>query len=1264
MAFVKENKVRVIAIAAATLVFIIALILGIVLGTRSCSGTGDNFGNDSIIIPAPEKGVYIQPGDVKPGQPYDDITVGTEHFFDADEISYFNYGSSNKTNTTVGYFGQQIGTVDRVIPQKTRDEGLGVYPKYGYTLSNVVAGSDWAASARSALINESSYLTATGTWNAGGGNYKWIDKDGYLYSGTTAEPVPALDKFGNHRRLYKHSASAGLYFGDVAEDEPGIIKQVTMRPRAYTRGYGVTGVYAPAGEVIKIQMSEADMNATGGIVIHIGQALYNGKANNIWVQKGQMQRIPHLLNTMTIDKTTATLEDGVYTAYVGSFIGGPIYIRNETVTYTATISGGVAYSHFILGCTSREEFEKNSQSSAPYFDLEVWDNGVLHSGPKTYAQNLSYDDIYKAAVLWDKVATVTTTGSTQGIVFLYDPFVAAGAAVAFPGQGSVNCPAGWMSNSLNYNTIVSSGAWGNFHEYHHNFQGYGVGNGGEVTNNGMTLVSYALFTKISSKRGIAGYGSAGLGGWNSYTSATWALQEVLKIAKGESPGNGKQGLALYATLLHNFGPDAYIKSKVKQQSAHYGQLYSGYLRAWQDITHNDMTYYFKDVLKGIDETVADQWREPSYPTFIPVSSVYQTGRSYTYDGQKKYITTMQPYVIPYGQEFTVDLRKYSAPNGQYEHGSVVIPDGFDYTIKNVSTPENGTIQKVDDYIYNFKPGNLAMSGKIIVTLGITKTDASIRTNTIEDIDLVLEFEQSHETNKAVLTRTTYTYAEGTAYTDAVTAYENNFAGFTGTPYVRDHRNPTQNCNTDIWFYPDTQESHDEYPNAPDEFFLHPNTVDTVEGKLYFEEEGKYRIFLRGRMNCAVYYSIDGGKTYQLGAKINDNSTSAGFRPNDSNTYFDLELKEHSFVYFKEVLIVQATPKTSFIGLGYAKWTTPMFTITEDEDGNLHYFDYQGNEVTEEEANNAEPIAPTSAQYVNAYRQDYEFPSNAGFKTDYFYVRQYNYSYSDVRVFENAQTGLNYNYQPWDNSPTYAIGNLFDNDDNTFIHSNKTNISAANPFMVEAKLDAPVTANRLVFHGSAVKGTYATYLPKTFKVWVKENEDDDWTLVSDVAASTLGRLQVIADFDEYHTFSYYKVEVTDTHSTGYNKYICLNKIELSSVFALTGGKLVTLDDAAFNYSGNWNCVTAMSTFGHVYVGANNSTLSFEFTGTRLALLSSVLYDSNFEVTIDGIKVNSIDLKEVDGLTFVSYISSSLSSGSHIVVIKCLGKANLDSVVIYD
>ncbi len=1267
----KKNNKRNIIISTVAILLVVAIIIGVILGTKSCNETA-----------AP-------PPSVTPTNKVinDNPSVNNKNTLllppeNIDEEGIFENPVS--TTTEVGFSGEIIGEVERNKPvEETKDEGLASgYPTYGYTLSGVIGSDPEKVAARNALIRESSYLTATGTQhNSGaGGQYTWMDENGFLYSGTTAAPVAALDAENQHRQLYKHSASVGLYFGNVSEDEPRIAKKVTMRPRRYN-SYGVTGIYAPAGEVIKIEISQADMEATGGITIHIGQALYNGQANNIWAEKGQMQRFPVILNTMNVNKNTATYDEerGIYTAYVGSFIGGPLYIRNTRSSFNVTISGGVTYSHFILGYTTKEEFEANKNSSAPYFDLEVWNFGVLHSGPKRYAQNFSYEDIYKAAILWEKVSSVTTTGSSQGIVFLYDPFVAAGAAVAFPGRSSVNCPTGWMASSLNYNQIVTSGAWGNFHEYHHNFQGYGVGNGGEVTNNGMTLVSYALFTKISSARGIAGYGSAGLGGWNSYTSATWPLSELLKIPQGGSPSNGNQGLTIYATLLHNFGANNYIQAKVQQQRKSYGQNYSGYLRAWQDITHNDMTYFFKDILQGIDKTNADKWKNPEYPTFVPVSSVYQTGRSFNYDGEKKYFKTMQPYIIPFGEEFNIDLSRYNAPNGQYKSGSVVIPEGFTYRIKSISKPEHGSIEVVDNYNFKYKPGKELLSGQIIATLEIKKNDKAFK---VEDVDLVLEFEQSHETNKNILTRTTYTYSAENMYTDAQTAYENGYAGYESENTI-DHTNPTQNANTDIWYYPNTEENHTKYPNAADHHFFTDNTVVELRGKIHTTDAAKYRFYLRGRRNCALYYSLDDGQTYTLGATIKDTtgvSNSHMFRPNDPNTYVDIVLKENSWIYFKEVLLVQ--PEFgSYIGLGVATWTAPMFTIVNkyyDAEGNevsseeeavrteTHYYDYQGHEVTEEEANNAELIPPSSTSqpaYANAFRENYEYPSNSGFETDYFYTREYIYSYDDSRISDANQTCVESIYTPWDNTPVHSINNLFDDDDNTFIHSNRSNISESNPFGVTVELDKTITANRLIFHGSAVKGQYRTYLPKTFKIWVSEN-GEDWTIVSDVQASTLSNLQVVADFDNYHTFKYYKVLVTNTHSTEAYKYICLNKIELVWSLAINGGKQITPDNENFVFTGNWKNEQTFSTFGHVYAGENNSSLQFKFNGNRLALTSSLKFGTSFEVYIDGVKVNSIDLKKQSGDLVLTYLSDELEMKWHNVQVKCTGKANIDSIIIFD
>ncbi len=1268
----EKGKERLILFATGFIV--IAVIFGLVMGLKPLRDANQPYDPNNpagVTIPVPERGVYNLGGELKPTDPYQDVNLGKETFYNENQIVKYNYDSQYKNTTMVGYSGRIIGEVERNIPEKTRDEGLGVYPKYGYTLSTVIGNSSANIKARNALISESNYLCANGTHNnsGNGGGYTWMDKDGNLYTGTTAEPIAALDKNKKQRKLYKHSASVGLYMGDVSNDEPGIIKEVTIRPRGYN-SYSVTGVYAPAGEIIKIQISEEDMNATGGLTIHIGQALYNGQANNIWTAKGQMQRFPVILNTMRVNKSTATLENGVYTAYVGSFVGGPLYIRNTSTTFTATISGGVAYSHFILGSTTKEEFEQNSTSSAPYFDLEVWNYGVLHSGPKTYAKAFSYDDLYKAAILWEKVSSVTTTGSSQGVVFLYDAFVAAGAAVAFPGRSSVNCPAGWMSNSLNYNSIVTSGAWGNFHEYHHNFQGYGVGNGGEVTNNGMTLVSYALFTKISSARGMSSYGSAGLGGWNSYTSATWALNEVLKIPKGQSPSNGNQGLALYSTLIHNFGADNYIQAKFQQQSKSYGQNYSGYLRAWQDITHNDMTYFFKDILRGIDEATANKWKEEAagYSTFVPVSSVYQTGRSYMYGNEKKYFQTMQPYIIPYTDEFIIDLSKYTVSiGGQYESGSVVLPEGFEYTITNVSQPTNGSIEKIDDYHYKFKPNqNISLSGKIIATLRLT---SSVYDFEVDDIDLVLEFQQSHETNKTTLKRTTYTYTAETMYTDAQTAFENGYQGYNDVNTI-DHTNPTQNSNTDIWYYPNTQENHNKYPQAPDHFFFSENTIAELRGKLYFNEAGKYRIYLRGRKNCAVYYSLDNGETYSLGASIKNGSGSA-FYPNNPSTYFDVEVEENSWIYFKSVLIVEAisSSQVSYIGLGYSKWTEPMFTIINkyyDKNGNevssaeeayrteTHYYDYQGNEVSEAEANNAELIPPPSNKqpsYINAYREDYELPSNSSFETDYFYTRQYNYTYS-VKQNNLKQSVVGDPQCP----SNFPIENLFDNDLTTACSSPDV-VTAAKPWELTVDLGKTIEANRFVLTGRLNNGAAnQNQTPNSFTLYVGETIET-MREITTVENGTVNGITMQFNFDRT-SFRYYKLIIRKTVQ---GRFAAIANVEFSNNIA--GGKQYTLDNEMFNFTGTWKGMQTQSSFGHIYIGSQNAKLTFNFTGTRLALLSSSAYGKNFEVYIDGVKTNSIDLIQDNNAFGASYISKEYSNTNHTVEIRCLGETNIDSVVIY-
>ncbi|MDE6613995.1 MAG: M60 family metallopeptidase, partial [Clostridia bacterium] len=574
---------------------------------------------------------------------------------------------------------------------------------------------------------------------------------------------------------------------------------------------------------------------------------------------------------------------------------------------------------------------------------------------------------------------------------------------------------------------------GNFHEYHHNFQGYGVGNGGEVTNNGMSLVSYALFTKVSTARNIQNYGAGGLSGWNRYTSPTWALEQTLKIARdGEDPENGNQGLSLYATLLHNFGPDNYIQSKKQQQiTKEYGEDYVGYMRAWQDITHNDMTYFFKDVLKGIDDNTAQQYKNSNYSTFVPVSSVYQTGRSYMYDGKKQYITTAQPYVIPADEPFTIDLNRYIAPNGQYESGSIVIPEEFTYKIKKVSKPQYGKIKNNKNGIYTYTPDSKhTRSGEIIVTLEIKRNDNQFK---VDDVDLVLEFETTREHNKYVLQRTTYMFENGSSYTDAVTAFNENYKGYSNK-VTADNVNKTQNSNTDIWY---TNQEGDEMPK---------NAVVELEGKIYVDETAKYRIAIRGRYNVALFVAINDSNDYKLAAKYVQTNTDSPNFSNAEGTYNDMELKAGDWVKFKAVMITgNGSGKASFMGLGWGKFTPALGTV--DEDGKVVG-------ATEESV---------SVSYASAYRSSYEFPSNDTFKTDYFYKRDYLYDYKDNVKQSDKQTLVSTNYDKsisW-NINEHKLENLFDGNKNTYIHTgNGITISQDTPLTITADLGSAKPVNRI------------------------------------------------------------------------------------------------------------------------------------------------------------------------------------------------------------
>lgn len=873
--------------------------------------------------------------------------------------------SENLRNTSkTGMYAEYLGTTERKKPEVS-DGGLARYPEYGVTLQNATEEE------KQAIIDENNSLVASSS------TYDGMDEEGNLY--LSGEPTG--------KKLYKHTASSGMYGGDVSDAEPAVIKRLTIKPRSH--GNHITGLYAPAGEPIKIEMSEADLQKTGGLTVYIGQVLTNGGYNNIWLAR-DFNRMPVIANTMTVNDTTA---------YVGSYLGGPVYIRPAKTdeAFTVTISGAVSYSHFVLGCTTREEFERNKNSTAPYFDLEVWDDAVRHSGPKSEAEDFSFDELTQAAILWDKIALVSNkvpagSGGDTGITFLYDPFIAAGSMVAFVGRHTVNCPVHCLRAALDAESAIldaSDAFWGCIHEFNHHYQRFGFAPGDEVTNNAVSLVEYSLFTRISSKRSADGDNGGNYAvGWNRYTNPAWALRQTISASAGTSANSN---LDSYANLLHSFGQDAFIRAA--QNGGGSGGADVWY-KAVSDATGYDMTYYFRDLLhQDVSEDVIAEYAGKNRPVYVPVACVYQVGRNETAGGKTACIRTAQPYEIPKGADFEINL-----------NDKIVLPEGFTYTVRQVTSPAFGELNKKSDgvYVYTPDPEN-ADSGEIVVTLGIEKEDGAFE---VPDTQLVFAFRQG-QYRPTTLERTVYTYSAENMYDSAAEAMKKGYAGYE-TKTEEDNDNRVQNGNAEIW---------EPSPSS--------NAIMEIRGKFRISGDGRYRIALRARYNAALWLSFDGGRTYEEAAALVNTGNGVDFDFPNENNYADHDLQKGTWVYFKAALLV--TAPNSFIGVGIGK--------------------FDGESV--------------NVSYLNAYRNDY-VPET--FTSEYFYTRDYRYDYSEPRAAK--QTLAETNYRPWDQN--YPIDALFDEDDANFIHSDRTPITEDNPFDITVLLDEPVRANRFIIYGEPTR----------------------------------------------------------------------------------------------------------------------------------------------------------------------------------------------------
>ena len=982
---------------------------------------------------------------------------------DSDPINNGNtindyYQKVDIQNSFNGKVSQSFSTsehANRIVQKTISNEGINSrYPTYGTSLSSITDEE------KDNLISESNLIRASST------TFDSMDSEGNLYLNGV--------KTGN--KLYKHTASIGMYYGDVSDDEPAVKKTITVNANE-VRNY-ITGLYAPAGEVVKIEISEQDLNKIGGeLTIVIGQTSHRNNLNNIWKARSDFSRMPTIANLMTVKSTTA---------YVGYALGGPIYIYPKTFgsSFSVTISGAVNYPYYIHGITTKNDLEQMKNYSAPYFDFEVWDLGVRHSGPKSYAGGLylDYDNLTKVGDLWEKICRtsrqVPCSGNvTIGVGFIYDCFVAAGEAVTFQGGHSwINAPCYWFSNALNYQTMTSSGFWGTIHEFNHLYQSYGMygTKTNEVTNNATSLISYALYTNISSMRSE---NDSTLSGWNRYTDPSRSLRETIANA-----GNGTAQMALncYADILHSFGVDIYTLATRLQTTFGVDYWYEALSKA----TNYNMTYYFESMLnQPISDTMKALYNDSSKPTFVPVASLYQTGRSIYVDDKEQFIETVKPYEIEKGEDYILDFNKF-----------LFVPNGFTFEITNITSPEYGTLEKIENNKYKYIPSENEYSGTFYVTIHLLND--AIQT---KDVKLSINLKQKI-TNLLNVTR--YTYSSK-VYNTVLDAMNNNFAGY--SEVTKSKTNST-------------------FINK-----IANNCIGVVEGKIYIPKDGDYVFCLRsGRGNNTLFISVNNKNNFEQVLSLN--SDHPNFSLTGEHT-ISKTLKEGDYVYFKEITLSRHYANDAYTELGWVNLAEEGASVVTISSACLYNNDVEKTPYT----------FTSEEKYKRVYNESVVLDkSNATSQT----IESVNFSsWDDTTKIENILDGNlstfyhnNINNFVSESNPFILLVNL-----NQTLTCNKIVITSRtsgqynlpSSFMLYGGLDKDNleligTYTNLSLNGNKVEATFDEKTIRYYKLYVTDSK-----------SQTSGNKYItIAQIDFYYIFdgelkspneiTYYKSQTTDAN----------------------------------------------------------------------------------------------------------------------------------------
>ncbi len=393
----------------------------------------------------------------------------------------------------------EMTEIKRNLPKKISNGGLHQYPTFDKAVTDSYLKNE--------LVLENIELY----------NFDSLDKNGYYYK----------DGVKTGQSLYKHTAADMMYGTKLSDEQTAVEKYMHVNNSSFNLdsmdfGSITTGLYAPAGEIITIEIDEEVANQN--IEVYIGAMTSKANTNDLTKDVDEFFRMPLTTSSVTMNNTIT---------YTGSPLGGLIYLYNggARIDVDIKISGAVEATHYVVGSSTKEDLERTITSTAPLVEVDI--PSQLHATmPKYRCGELTVDMMLAGIDQWEKMTAFHSYINkdkdwyhAHGVSALYDSFVPAGAAVAFVGRSYSINPDKYAINFFD----TSKSDWGSYHEYGHHYGGYDIiDNAGisEVSNNLITLIGYTLYSEYSGYRTTATTGDKDWSFQNFQTEVIKNLNDI------------------------------------------------------------------------------------------------------------------------------------------------------------------------------------------------------------------------------------------------------------------------------------------------------------------------------------------------------------------------------------------------------------------------------------------------------------------------------------------------------------------------------------------------------------------------------------------------------------------------------------------------------------------------------------------------------------------------------------------------------------------